>query len=98
MSGSKNGAPFDVCGDGARDKRTIPTGVKRTILRSLRVVLIVPRFKAYRVPFTLVVIRLVETDDVIAQLWRDEVIAPIVDHGIVDRDVTVEVVMMNKVS
>ncbi|KAJ5181215.1 hypothetical protein N7491_000770 [Penicillium cf. griseofulvum] len=42
-------------------------------------------------------IGLVETNNVVAHIRRDEVITPVVDHGIVDCDVMVKVVMLYKV-
>lgn len=87
----------DVCGDGPGDKWSTASGDKGTILGSLKIVLVVSCSQIYRVPFALMMIGLVETNNVVTQIRRDEVIAPVVDHGIVDCDVMVKVVMLYKV-
>jgi hypothetical protein len=89
--------PIDVCTDGASDKRSTTTRVKDSILGSLKIILVVSSPQAYRVAFTLMVIWFIETYNVVTQLWRDEVIAPVIDYGVIDGDVTVEMVMLNKV-
>jgi hypothetical protein len=88
---------INVCVDRAGDKRLADVDITRTILGRLKVVLVVSCLQIYRVPFTLMVFRLVETDDAISQFWWDEVIAPVVDHGPVNGEVTVEGVVLNEV-
>jgi hypothetical protein len=88
---------IDVCTDGASDERSTATGVKGTVLGSLKIILVVSRLQVYRVPLTFMVIWPIKTNNVVAQLWRDKVIAPVVNYGIVDGDGTVEMVMMNKI-
>jgi hypothetical protein len=54
---------INVCGDRAGDERLADIDITRTTLGSLKIVLVGSRLQVYRVPFTLMAIRLFETDD-----------------------------------
>jgi hypothetical protein len=71
--------------------------VENRILRAVKVIFMITGLQANCIPLTFVMGRAPQTDDIIMDLGRDKLTAPVVYHSMIDGEVPIKMVVLNKI-